>query len=211
MLQEVYGSLKEKNIPNNSSSFKYKSSLITNRNGVKIAVTLKYLSKFWRSLGVPLINCKVELSLTWDPNCVLCTLAGASTFTVTDAKLYIPIVTLSTEDNAKLSKLLSEGFKRPFYWNAYKVIAETYDANASIRESIDSSCQGINRLFDLAYEGGANRVIVNSHRRFFLPRIKIKNYNIEIDRGNFYHQPINNQETNDLIKEYDEKSINKTR
>ena len=160
---------------------------------------------------MPLINCKVELSLTWDPNCVLCTLAGASTFTVTDAKLYIPIVTLSTEDNAKLSKLLSEGFKRPFYWNVYKVIAETYDANASIRESIDSSCQGINRLFDLAYEGGANRVIVNSHRRFFLPRIKIKNYNIEIDRGNFYHQPINNQETNDLIKEYDEKSINKTR
>ena len=89
-------------IPNNSSSYKYKSSLITNRNGVKIAVPLKSLSDFWRSLEIPLIKCKVELWLTWDPNCVLCTLAGALTFMITDAKLYVQIVTLSTEDNAKL-------------------------------------------------------------------------------------------------------------
>ena len=71
-----------------------------------------------------LVNCKVELSLNWNPNCVLSNLNGASTFTITDAKLYVPIVTLSTENNAKLSKLLSEGFKIPVYWNAYKVIAE---------------------------------------------------------------------------------------
>ena len=63
-------------IPYNSSSFKYKSSLITNRNGVKIAVPLKYLSNFWRSLEMPLIKCKVELSLTWNPNCVLCIWLG---------------------------------------------------------------------------------------------------------------------------------------
>ena len=119
-------------IPNNSSSFKYKSSFITNRNGVKIAVPLKYLSNFWRSLEMPLINCKVELSLKWIENCVLPsatigenandTGADSSTFKITDAKLYIPIVTLSAEDNAKLSKLLSEGFKRTIYWNEYKVI-----------------------------------------------------------------------------------------
>ena len=78
-------------IPNNSSSFKYKSSFITNRNGIKIIVPLKCLSNFWRSLEMPLINCKVELSLTWDPKCVLCTLA--ETFTITDAKLYVPTVT----------------------------------------------------------------------------------------------------------------------
>ena len=85
-------------------------------------------------------------------------MVGASTFTTTDAKLYALILTLTIEDNAKLSKLLSEGgFKRPVYWNAYKVIAEKwYDANVFIREKIDSSCQAINRLFDLAYEGGAN-------------------------------------------------------
>ena len=75
-----------------------------------------------------LINCKVELSLTWAPIFVLCNLVGASTFTLTDTKLYVPTVTLSTEDNAKLSKLLSEGFKRPVYWNKYKIIPnKTYN------------------------------------------------------------------------------------
>ena len=192
-------------IPNNSSSFKYKSSFITNRNDVKTVVPLKYLSNFWRSLEMPLINCKVELSLTWDPKCVLCTLAETLTFTITDAKLYVPTVALSTENNAKLSKLLREGFKRPVYWNEYSVIAEkSYNANVLIRVSIDPSCQGINRLLVLAYEGGDNRVTDDSHRRYFLPRVEIKNYNIEIDGRNFYGQPINNQETNDLIKQYDE-------
>ena len=52
-----------------------------------------------------LINCKVEISFLWDPNCVLSNLVGASTFSITDAKPYVPIVTLSKEDNAKLSKL----------------------------------------------------------------------------------------------------------
>ena len=109
--------LDDDHIPNNSSSFKYKSSFITNRNGVKIAVPLKYLSNFWRSLEMPLINCKVELSLRWDKNCILSTEDGNSVFAVTDTKFYVPIVTLSAEDNVKLSKLLGAGFKRPIYWN----------------------------------------------------------------------------------------------
>ena len=154
---------------------------------------------------MPLINCKVELSLIWDLNCVLCTLTGASTFTITEAKLYVLIVTLSTEDTTELLKLLSEVFKRPVYWNTNKVIAEKpYHVDAPIRETIDSSCQGINRLFVLAYEGGDNTVTANFHRRYFLPRVEIKNYNIEIDGRNFDDQPINNQETNDLVKQHDE-------
>ena len=107
----------------NAHSFKYKASIISNKennrtkNGVKIAVPLKYLSKFWRSLEMPLINCKVELSLKWIENCVLTTAANTNkaTFELTDEKLYVPIVTLSAEDNAKLSKLLDEGFKRSIY------------------------------------------------------------------------------------------------
>ena len=51
--------------------------------------------------------------------------ADSATFKITDAKLYVPIVTLSIEDNAKLSKLLGEGFKRSIYWNKYKVIDNT--------------------------------------------------------------------------------------
>ena len=69
--EDVDLTLDANHIPNNSSSFKYKSSFITNRNGVKIAVLLKYLSNFWGSLEMPLINCKVELSLKWDKNCIL--------------------------------------------------------------------------------------------------------------------------------------------
>ena len=67
-----------------------------------------------------------------------------STFTVTDAKLYVPVVTLSIEDNAKLSKLLSEGFKRPVYQNKYKKIPnKTFDENDYIREFFDASYQGV--------------------------------------------------------------------
>ena len=158
-------------IPNNSSSFKYKSSFITNRNGVKIAVPLKYLSNFWRSLEIPLINCKVELSLRLCENCILSNVAGNSTFKITDAKLYVPIVTLSTEDNAKLSNLLSKGFKRSVYWNEYKAIpGERYNAYHNIRALIDPSWQGNNRLFVLAYLNDVTST-VNSHRKYFLPRI----------------------------------------
>ena len=108
---------------NNAPSFKYKANLIGNtenngtKNGVKIAVPLKYLSNFWRSLEIPLINCRVEVSLTWNKNCIWTSLVGDPAFTITDAKLYVPVVTLSIEDNAKLTKLLGEGFKRSAYWN----------------------------------------------------------------------------------------------
>ena len=83
----------------NSSSFKYKSNIIDNlsqagtRNNVKIVVPLKYLSNFWWSLEMPLINCKVELSLKWHENCILCSAGDNETFTITDTKLYVPIVT----------------------------------------------------------------------------------------------------------------------
>ena len=103
----------------NAPSFKYKANLIGNtenngtKNGVKIAVPLKYLSNFWRSLEMPLINCKVELSLEWYAKCVLIIGNGtAATFAMTYTKLYVPAVTLKTEDNAKLSKLLNKRFKR---------------------------------------------------------------------------------------------------
>ena len=102
-------------IDDNAPSFKYKASIIGNtenngiKNGVKTAVPLKYLGNFWRSLEMPLIKCKVEISSNWIKNCVLTTADNASktTFEITDTKLYVPIVTLSAEDNAKLSKLLT--------------------------------------------------------------------------------------------------------
>ena len=148
---------------------------------------------------MPLINCKVELSLAWDKNCILSSEDVNSVFTITDTKLYVPIITLKTEDNTKLSKLLSKGFKRPIYWNEYKVISnKNYKANEYLRELLDSGYQGVKTLFVLAYDNAIG-ITNDSHRRYFLPRIKIENYSIEIDGRNFYDQPIN-----DSIKQYDE-------
>ena len=122
----------------------------------------------------------------------------AATFAMTDIKLYVPVVTLKTENNAKLSKLLSEGFKRSIYWNKYKIIFKNYN-DEYIRERLDASFQGVNKLFVLPYASGDNITNENSYRKYFLPRIKIENYNIEIDDRNFYDRPIN-----DSIEQYDE-------
>ena len=149
---------------------------------------------------MPLINCKVELLLKWIENCGLTIAANAKkvTFEITDAKLYVPIVTLSIQGNAKLSKLLDEGFKRSICWNKYKVIDNTVveiadaDVDKYIRELLDSSYQEVKRLFLLAYDntGGNNQFLIDSSKKYFLPRVKIKNYNIEIDGRNFYDQSI---------------------
>ena len=116
----------------NSTSFKYKSSFVGestivagNRvfKDVKIAIPLKYLSNFWRSLEMPLINCKIHLELNWSKDCVMSTIADTTFKTM----LYVPIVTLSSKDNVKLVKLLEEGLKRPVYWNEYQTKIETRD------------------------------------------------------------------------------------
>ena len=176
------------------------------KNGVKIAVPLKHLSNFWRSLEMPFINCKVEISLKRYERCLL-TAANTATFRITDVKRYVPIVTLSIEGNSKLSKLLNEGFKRPIYCNEYKVTPNktveiaAVNEEKYIRELPDSSFQGVKRLFILAYDqtAGNNQVSFNSYKKNFLPRVKIDNYNIQVDRRNFCDQPIN-----DSVKQYDE-------
>ena len=147
---------------------------------------------------MPLINYKVEFSLGWYEEFILSSVGTAATFTITDAKLYVPIVTLRIEDNKKLSKLLNEEFKGSIYWNKYRVIFRNYNDDY-IRERIDASFQGVNKLFVLPYGSGNNITDENSYRRYFLPRIKVTNYNIEIDGRNFYDQPVN-----DSIKQYDE-------
>ena len=174
-----------------SSSFKYKSSffkpLTAADNGVfkdvEIAVPLKYLSTFWRSLEMPLINCKNHLELNWSKDCVMSTIAD-TTFKITNTKLYPPIVTLSSKDNVKLVKLLEEGFKRPVYWNKYqtKIEIRNLDNNNLTRSSLDASFQGVRRLFVLAFgntDNGAKKVERNSHKKYFLPRVST--YNALID------------------------------
>ena len=194
----------------NSVFFKYKASLLgkaTDADGndkslrnTKIVVLLKYLSVFFSSLEMLLINCKTYLEINWNNNCVMCradTYAGGdnfnnreTTFQITSTKLYVPTATLSTKDNVNLKKRLNEGFKRSVYWNEYKSKIETKeeDANNPTRFPLDLSFQGVNRFFVLAFDdtnNGANKVLRDSHRKYFLPRVNITNYNVLIDGRNF--------------------------
>ena len=112
----------------NSSSLKYKISLLGNpvvanniaRINVKVVVPLKYLSNFFRSLEMPLINSKIKLNLTWKKECVLSTDDGNAVFIINDTKMYIPVVTLSKEDNKDFIEQQNKGFQRSIYWNEYK-------------------------------------------------------------------------------------------
>ena len=143
-----------------------------------------------------------------------------TTFQITSTKLYVPVATLSTKDNVNLTEQLGEGSKRSnnvnlteqldegfkisVYWNEYKskVETKTADDNNVIRFPLDASFQGMNRLFVLAFdntENGNKKVERDSHKKCFLPRVNITNYNVLVDGRNFYDQPINDQ-----IKKHDE-------
>ena len=184
----------------NPSSFKYKINLsgnpvvannVASRN-VKVVVPLKYLSNFFRSLEMPLIICKIKLNLTWKKECVLSTDAGEAVFIINNTKLYIPVVTLSKEDNKDFIEQQNKGFQRPIYWNEYKTKEQTEDGNANSLKyiNLDPSFQGVNRLFLMAYSRLANQPTRDNRRKYYLPRIVLKKYNVIIDGRNFYDNPI---------------------
>ena len=152
----------------NSTSFKYKASLLgkpddddgndRSLKNIKIVMPLKYLSNFFRSIEMPLINCKIHLELNWNNDCVMYgadNYAGGdntnnreTTFQITRTKLYVPVATLSTKDNVNLTKQLNEGFKRSVYCNEYKskIETKTADDNNVTRFPLDTSFQGVNNL-----------------------------------------------------------------
>ena len=102
-------------------------------------VPLKYLSNFWRTVDMPLINCEIELILTWSRNSVIISTNNANqipTFTITETNLYVPVVTLTTEDNSKLLPQLKDGFKRTINWNKYLIKPELLAQNANLNHLI---------------------------------------------------------------------------
>ena len=130
---------------------------------------------------MPLITCEVNLILTWSANCIIIYTNVANqilTFTITETNLYVPVVTLSTQDNAKLLPQLKSGFKRTISWNKYLAKPELLAQNANLNHLIEPSFQGINRLFVLAFENNAQRI---SNKRYYLPNVEIKDYNVMID------------------------------
>ena len=135
------------------------------KNNVKIVVPLKHLSNFWRSLNIPLINCEVELILTWFKNFVLIDKLTRDAdynanpivyeidnpenaiFQITDTKLYVPVVTLSKENDIKLLEQLKSGFKKTIKWNKYGSQMTIQPKNNNLNYLIDSTFTNVNRLF----------------------------------------------------------------
>ena len=101
---------------------------------------------------MPLINCEVNLILTWSKDYAITNSTGEGKFKITDAKLYVPVVTLSTQNNAKLLRQLKSGFKRTINWNRYLSEPKTYARNRHLNHLINPDFQGVNRLFVLFCE-----------------------------------------------------------
>ena len=152
-------------------------------------VPLKYLINFWETLEMPLINCEVNLILTWSSTCVITNSTSAGTFAITDTKFYVPVVTLSTKENAKLLQKLKSGFKRVINCNKYLSKPELLRTNPNLNYLIEPSFQGVNRLSVLAFEGDIQRT---SHSGYYLPNVEIKHYNIGINGEKNFYQPIKN-------------------
>ena len=128
-----------------SESFKSKVKITGNTlnkgntKSVEIIVPLKYLGNFWRTLEMPLINCEANLILTWSSTCVIANSTGIRIFAITDTKLFVPVVTLSNQDNAKLLQQWKSGFKRILNWNKYQSDSKAYAQNRHLNHLFDPS------------------------------------------------------------------------
>ena len=205
----------------NSSLFKYKSSLLGNPTvdggnaiwkNAKIMIPLKYVGNLFRSLELPLINTELYLQLNWTKDSVISDATGITTFKITKTALYVPVVTLKTENNNKLNQLLDTDFERIVYWNEYKskieTVTQVQNINDFKRTLLDISIPGVNRLFAVGFNDNENnadnraypnRVERDSHRKYSLPRVDIKDYNVSFNGRNFYDQNIS-----DDFKKYKE-------
>ena len=197
----------------NSNTFKYKNKITGNtynvdagvdgydvnknsKEEIELAIPLKYLGNFWRALNIPLISCEVSLELKWNKNCVITSLevdAGppvvrdnsptGATLAINDCKLYIPVVTLSKDDEIKLLTNLTSGFKREIIWNKYRSQMTTEAINNNLNILIDPTFTNVNRLFVLAYQNVDDR---QSYDEFYLPKVMVKDYNVIIYKLAFF-------------------------
>ena len=212
-------------LSSNSESFKYKTSISKNtynvgdeeegydgnkvgKNETEVAIPLKHLINFWKSLNIPLINCEIELILTWSKNFALADMTRSNargnnpaivpsvekTFEITDTKLYIPVVTLSKENDIKLLEQLKSEFKKTIKWNKYRSQMTIQPQNNNFNYLIDSTFTNANRLFVLSFirnNAGDNR---DSFSHYYIPNVEIKDFNVLIDGKRFFDLPVKNEE-----------------
>ena len=198
----------------NSKSFDHKTEITGSldagedeKDDVTIVIPytlyLKYLGNFWRSLDIPLINCEITIILSWYKECVLVGRAHRgppaaainsptdAKFEITDCKLYVPVVTLSTENDNKLLEQLKSGFRRTIKWNKYMSQMSKQNKNNNSNYLIDTTFNNVNRLFVLSFENEDDRT---SYYKYYLPSVEIKDYNVLIDGNAFFELPIKNIE-----------------
>ena len=136
---------------------------------------------------MPLINWEVSLILTWSSTCVITNSTGEGKFKISDTNLYVPVVTLSQQDNAQLLQQLKSGFKRVVNWNKHLSKPELLAQNPNLNHLVEPSFQGVNRVFVLAFENDTQRT---SDTGCYLPNVEIKDYNVMINGENVFDQPI---------------------
>ena len=132
---------------------------------------------------MPLINCEVNLLFTWSTDCVITNFTGERKFAITETKLYVPVVNLSTQGNAKLLQQLKSGFKRTINWSKFETSKKTFAQNRHLNHLINPSFQRVNRLFVLSFENENDRT---SDSTYYLPKVEIKDYNVMVDGRNFF-------------------------
>ena len=172
---------------------------------------LKHLSNFWRTLDIPLFNCEINLILTWSKNCVITSKATRDTnpdadpavaavnnptngtFKITNTKLYVPVVILSTEDDNKLLEKLKAGLKRTIKWNKYRSEVTKQAKTNNLNYLIDLTITKFNRLFVLIFENEDDRT---SFSKYYTPSVKIKDFNVLIDGKSFFDVLIKKQRRN---------------
>ena len=163
--QETYGNTIDTNQMIYETKFKVKITGNTpntdDKKNVEIAVTLKYLSNFWRTLEMLLINYEINLILSWSEDCVISSANGRGYFKIKNTKIYVPVATLSTQDYAKLLQA----------------------TNQYLDFLIDRSFQGVNRFFVLSFENEGDRKIIT---KYYLSKVEIKNFKVIIWRKNFF-------------------------
>ena len=189
------GDVTDFNKGNVTSSFDIKEKIGSQAgsNGtqnIKTMVPLRYLSNLWGTLEMPLTNCEVNLDLKWSKNYVIVATnlgARATTFSITDTKLFVPVVTWSTQDNTKLLEQLKCGFKRTVNWKKYQSKISTETQNQYLDYLTDPRFQEVNKVFILSFENESQET---SYKEYYFPTVEIKDYNIIIDGQILFQQPV---------------------
>ena len=181
------------------------------KNETEVVIPLKYLNNFWRSLNIRLINCEVELILTWSKNCILVDITVKGTtipaivapleleFQITDTKLYVRVVTLWKENDTKLLEQLKTGFKITIKWNKYRSQMTVQPQNNNLNYLIDPTFTNVNRLFVLSFqriagENNTTKDYRDSFSHYYVPNVEIKDFNVLIDWKSFFDLPVKNEE-----------------